>query len=96
MKIRFLTPAQWEVNDAVQWYNEQRPGLGTEFLDQLDMAIRRVAAFPESFTEIEGGLRRCVFSRFPYGLIYGIDKDTIVIVAVAHLHREPRYWADRL
>jgi len=96
MKIRFLTPAQWEVNDAVQWYNDQRVGLGMEFLDELDSTVRRVATFPESYPEIEQGLRRCLFSRFPYGLIYGIDKGTIVIVAVAHLHREPRYWAERL
>ena len=96
MKIRFLTPAQWEVNDAVHWYNDQKIGLGIEFLDELDMAIRRIAAFPESYQEIEQGLRRCLLPRFPYGLIYGIDKKTIVIVAIAHLHREPRYWAERL
>jgi plasmid stabilization system protein ParE len=96
MKVRFLTPAQWELNDAVLWYNEQKVGLGTEFLDQLDNAVRRLRTFPESFPEIEGDLRRCILLRFPYCLIYGIDKERIVIVAVAHLHREPRYWADRL
>ncbi|MCX5811246.1 MAG: type II toxin-antitoxin system RelE/ParE family toxin [Proteobacteria bacterium] len=96
MKIRFLTPAQWEVNDAVQWYNDQKIGLGIEFLDELDMTVRRIAAFPESYREIEQGLRRCLLSRFPYVLIYGIDKKTIIIVAVAHLHREPRYWIERL
>ncbi|MBA4391808.1 MAG: plasmid stabilization protein [Syntrophus sp. (in: bacteria)] len=96
MKIRFLTLAQWEVNDAVQWYNDQKIGLGIEFLDELDMAVRRIAAFPESYPEIERDLHRCLLSRFPYGLIYGIDKKTIIIVAVAHLHREPRYWIERL
>jgi plasmid stabilization system protein ParE len=96
MKVRFLTPAQRELNDAVHWYNEQKVGLGTEFLDQLDNAVRRLRTFPESFHEIETGLRRCILLKFPYCLIYGIDKETIVIVAVAHLHREPRYWADRL
>ncbi len=96
MKIRFLEVSRPEVHDAVQWYNNQHSGLGTEFLDQLDAAIRRIAAFPESYPEIEGGLRRCILTRFPYGLIYGIDERTIVIVAVAHLHREPRYWIERM
>jgi plasmid stabilization system protein ParE len=96
MKIKFLIPAQWEINDAVLWYNDQKVGLGMEFLDQLDAAVRRIVAFPESHTAIEGGLRRCVFSRFPYCLIYGIEKATIIVVAVAHLHREPRYWTERL
>ncbi len=96
MKVRFLILAQREVDDAVAWYNEQAAGLGQEFLDELDRAVRRALAFPMSCPEIEPGVRRCLLARFPYGLIYGVDGETIVVVAVAHLHREPRYWVDRL
>jgi plasmid stabilization system protein ParE len=98
MKVRFLSIAEQELDDAVAWYNSQAVGLGTEFLDELDRTIRRSMSFPLSCPEIEPGLRRCLLARFPYGLIYGIDSDgeTIVVVAVAHLHREPRYWANRI
>jgi len=68
VKVRFLTLAQQELDNAVAWYNDQ----------------------------IEPEIRRCLIARFPYGLIYGIDGDTIVVVAVAHLHRRPRYWIDRI
>lgn len=96
MKVRFLTVAQQELDDAVAWYNEQATGLGQEFLDELDRVVRRAATFPMSCPEIEPGVRRCLLARFPYGLIYGVDRKTIVVVAVAHLHREPRYWVDRI
>lgn len=96
MKISLLALAQQELDDAVAWYNEQATGLGQEFLDELDRAVRRVVTFPISCPEIEPGMRRCLLARFPYGLIYGVDGDTIVIIAVAHLHREPRFWADRM
>jgi len=96
MKIHFLSIAEKELNDAVDWYNEQADGLGKEFLDQLDRAIRRAVTYPQSSMEIESGLRRCIIARFPYGLIYGLDKDKIIVVAVAHSHRHPRYWADRI
>ncbi|MBN1662219.1 MAG: type II toxin-antitoxin system RelE/ParE family toxin [Deltaproteobacteria bacterium] len=96
MKVRFLTLAQQELDDAVNWYNEQVDGLGQEFLDELDRAIRRSVIFPLSCPEVEPELRRCLLARFPYGLIYGLEDETIIIVAVAHLHRQPRYWADRL
>lgn len=96
MNVRFLAPAQRELDDAVAWYNEQVIGLGLEFLDELDRAVRRVLAFPLSYPEIEPGIRRCRLARFPYGLIYGVDDETVVIVAVAHLHRRPRYWIDRI
>lgn len=96
MKVHFLKPAQSEVDDAVAWYDSQSPSLGIQFLDDIDRAIRRIAAYPLSSVEIEQGLRRCLLSRFPYGIIYGIDSETIIIIAIAHLHREPRYWIDRM
>ncbi|OGW14813.1 MAG: plasmid stabilization protein [Nitrospirae bacterium GWA2_42_11] len=96
MKINFLKPAQSEIDDAFAWYEAQSHGLGTKFLDDFDRAVRRIVAFPFASAEIEDGLRRCLLSRFPYGIIYGIDSETIIVVAVAHLHREPRYWVDRL
>ncbi|MBI4844335.1 MAG: type II toxin-antitoxin system RelE/ParE family toxin [Nitrospirae bacterium] len=96
MKVRFLKPAQAEVDDAVAWYDSQSRNLGTQFLDDLDRAVRRIVAYPLSSTKIEEDLRRCLLSRFPYGIIYGIDSETVVVIAVAHLHREPRYWIDRL
>jgi plasmid stabilization system protein ParE len=96
VKVVFLAPAERELDDAVAWYNEQTAGLGREFLDELDRALRRALAFPTSTTEIESGIRRCLIARFPYALIYGIDNETLVVVAVAHLHRRPRYWIDRV
>jgi len=96
MKVRFLKPAQFEVDAAVAWYASQSAGLETQFLDELDRTLRRVIAYPFSCAEVEQGLRRCLFSRFPYGIIYGIDSDIIIVVAVAHLHREPGYWIDSM
>ncbi|HLC30562.1 MAG TPA: type II toxin-antitoxin system RelE/ParE family toxin [Dehalococcoidia bacterium] len=95
MKVSFLALAQQELDDAVAWYNKEGPGLGQDFLDELDRAVRRAVAFPFSCPEIDPGVRRCLLARFPYGLIYSIDQETIVVVAVAHLHREPRYWIGR-
>ncbi len=96
MRVVFLPVAQSELDDAVEWYNEQTQWLGVKFLDDLDRSIRRVIAYPLSSPEIDQGLRRCLLTRFPFGVIYGIDNETIVVIAVAHLHREPRYWCDHL
>lgn len=96
MKLRFLILAQRELDEAVAWYNEQAAGSGQEFLDELDRVVRRAVTFPMSCPEIEPGVRRCLLARFPYGLIYGVDRETIVVIAVSHLHREPRYWVGRI
>ena len=57
--------------------------LAQKFLDDLDRTIRRIAAYPLASTKIEEDLRRCLLSRFPYGIIYGLDSETVVVIAVA-------------
>ena len=53
-------------------------------------------SFPLAAVEIEPEIRRSLLARFPYALIYGMDDRTLIVIAVAHTHREPRYWVDRL
>jgi len=96
VNVRFLTVAQQEVDDKVQWFNERAEGKGLEFLDELDRAIRRMRKFPLAAFEIETEIRRTLIARFPYSVVYGIDNETIVVIAVAHSHRKPGYWIDRL
>jgi hypothetical protein len=96
MKIHFLLSAQEELDDAFAWYEKQSQGLGFEFLDEVDRAVHRIKIYSESCAILIEGLRRVQLNRFPYGLIYGLDDDLLVIVAVAHLHRKPYYWIDRI
>ncbi len=63
---------------------------------EIDHVIHRIKQDPNSCSELAAGLRRPLVSRFPYCLIYGLDGNTLVIVAVAHFHRKPSYWADRI
>ena len=96
MNIRFLTLAAHEVDDAVRWYEQQDKDASRGFLAELDHVVLLVKTYPFLARLIEPEIRRFLFVSFPYALIYGIDKDTIVIIAVAHQQREPRYWVDRL
>ena len=96
MNIRFLDVAQRELDDTFEWYCERGEEVGRHFLDELDRAIRRIRLFALASTEVAPGIRRCLMARFPYGVMYGIDEDSIIVIAVAHLHRKPRYCIDRL
>ena len=96
MNIRFLTLAQQEVDEAVVWFNKQVDGRGVNFLDELDRVVRLIKSYPFASTKLERDIRKCLFARFPYSLIYGIEEQTIVVIAVAHSRRAPRYWIDRI
>lgn len=96
MTVRFLAIAEIELDQAIRWYGAQAPGLGDAFLIEVLSAADRIARFPEAWHPLHEGVRRCRLSRFPYGLIYTIDNGDILVLAVAHLHRPPEYWRDRL
>jgi hypothetical protein len=94
--VRFLEIAEIELDQAIHWYEAQAPGLGNAFLIEVLSAADRVSHFPEAWHLLGEGVRRCRLSRFPYGLIYTIDNGDILVLAVAHLHRRPDCWRDRL
>jgi hypothetical protein len=96
MKISFLEIAQVELDDAVEYYNFESPGLGDVFLKEVLNAIARIDKFPEAWHANSKRTRRCQTRRFPYGIIYQMRADEILIIAVANLRRKPDYWMDRI
>lgn len=95
MKVRFLTPAEYELDDAIAYYNAEVAGLGDAFLLEVISAIDRIRHFPNAWHPLSEHTRRCQLKRFPYALIYHADQSEILIVAVANLHRHPDYWKAR-
>ena len=96
MNVRFLTLAQQDIADAVIWFEGRQPGTSVAFFDALDRAVRFIKAYPCAGEEIEPEIRRYLFDRFPYSLIYGIDGESIIVIAVAHSRRDPHYWMERV
>lgn len=93
--VRFLRPAELEMLDAARYYELQAPGLGDDFLDNIDAAVRDIGANPSRWPIIRSDIRRRLIRRFPYALLYRVDSDEVVIQATMHLHRRPDYWIDR-
>ncbi len=95
MKIRFLSPANIELDEAVRYYEHQMPGLGLRFFQEVD-AVERMKFMPEAWTRIGRRTRRCLVKDFPYALLYMAEPDEIVVTAVANLHRDPEFYKDRI
>ena len=93
--IEFHNDADEEMQAAAVRYEEQARGLGDEFLDEIEQGLARIQQFPLLWSIYEGEYRRYLLQRFPYGIIYRIESETIFIIAVAHLHRKPGYWKSR-
>lgn len=95
LPVAFHEAAARELSDAAAFYEQECPGLGTAFLDEVQAALASLALFPEGAPLLRGRIRRKVLLRFPYTLMYSPHADTVRILAVAHEKRRPFYWHGR-
>lgn len=96
MKTTFLSAAESELYEAVEWYNRQSEGLGFEFAAEVRRTLQRIGRYPDAWTFLSDSVRRCRTNRFPYGILYQIRPDEILVVAVMHMSRSPDSWRTRL
>lgn len=88
--------AAHEAGEAARWYEEQHPGLGIEFLLELDAALDRVLDHSDIYPPMYGEARRVLVRRFPYAAYFVVEPDTVQVIAVLHQRRNPDIMQSRL
>lgn len=96
MTVAFHEDALAGFRAAAIRYARRNPALGARFIESVEDAIRRVVDSPTSWRIIDGDVRRCLTHVFPYGVLYSVEGQDILIIAVAHCSREPGYWKARV
>ncbi|PKD44642.1 type II toxin-antitoxin system RelE/ParE family toxin [Rhodohalobacter barkolensis] len=98
MTVQFHPDAELEFKKAIEYYEQQERGLGIKFSGEVKRVLERIRINPTAWTSISKNLRRSLTNRFPYGILYHYSEanNIIYVVAVMHLHKEPKYWRDRM
>ena len=95
MKVEFHRAAAEELRAAAIFYEDRVPGLGEQFLTEVEHACSRVGEHQALGPRLDPQHRRLGLRRFPFALIYRITTSKVQIVAVAHDRRKPGYWKQR-
>ena len=96
MKIIFDQLAQLELDDASEYYECKTPGLGIRFRDEIKHAVRRIREYPYAWGKEKNDVRKYLLHKFPYKILYSIEPGYLYIIAIAHCHRRPDYWIERI
>jgi plasmid stabilization system protein ParE len=102
MNYRIHPAAQHEADGAADWYGERVPALAVEFARQYVMLIDTILESPRMFPPADDApagvecRNASRLGRFPYRIVYALVGEDVYVVAVAHHHRRPGYWRDRL
>jgi len=95
MTPAFHPLADAELTVAAAFYEAAAPGLGEDFLQEIERLLALLDVYPDLGRERAGGVRTLAARRFPYTLIYELLGEQPIVLAVAHQRRQPQYWLDR-
>ena len=94
--VIFDPDARAEFLGSVQYYESCQKGLGKRFSNAIESAVKNICESPLLFRTLKPPFRRYLLLKFPYSIIYSIEKKHIYILALAHNKRKPGYWYKRL
>lgn len=95
LKVVFRRAARAEFDAAALWYEARQPGLGTQFVSEIDRAVELAATQPERFPLKHKQIRCVIVRRFPYSVFFRPETHRIVVLAVFHARRDPMIWQTR-
>ncbi|HEU4406657.1 MAG TPA: type II toxin-antitoxin system RelE/ParE family toxin [Polyangiaceae bacterium] len=93
--LAFTPEAEREAREAFLWYWQHDERAGLRFEAALTATLDRTAEAPEQGPVVEADVRRLLVEGFPYGVLYAVEPERIVVLAIMHLRRRPGYWRGR-
>ena len=96
MRVELHPEALAEYEEAAHYYAGCQQGLELRFIDAVEHAIGKILEAPKRWRILEEDIRRCLTRVFPYAVLYTVEADYVLIIAVMHCHREPGYWRRRM
>lgn len=95
MTVEFHPEASAEYDEAALYYESKESGLDLRFIVCVEEAINGILGNPLRWRLFAGDVRRALIRVFPYGVFYNVNKDVVLIIAVAHCSQKPGYWTHR-
>lgn len=96
LQVAFRPAARDEFIEAAARYDAQRPGLGDQFIAEIERCVASAAEQPGLYAAVYSGIRRVTAKRFPYCVYFRLERQSIVVIAVFHGSRQPTKWQRRV
>ena len=95
-EVVLLPETNADIAEAFQYYEDQAEGLGAEFLAAVESCLNSLDQFPARNALQYKQVRRALLRRFPYGVFYRVERETVTVIACVHTSRNPRHWKKRV
>ncbi len=92
IRAEFHPEALAEFEDAVRYYEAHQSKLGNRLIESVETALQSILVSPARWPVLELDVRRRLTRVFPYAILYSIESDHVLVLAVMHCHQQPGYW----
>ncbi len=96
LSLVFRGPARLEFDEAADWYEQRRAGLGPAFTRAIRKVLDTITANPYAYPEVFQEVRELLVTGYPYAVYYRIESDRIRVISVFHTSRDPSVWQSRV
>ena len=87
--------AESDIQDAYNYYESCRVGLGQEFMLSVEAALAKICRNPGQYKNLYKNIKRVSLPRFPYGALFITQENSVIVLAVMHARRDPLRWQRR-
>jgi plasmid stabilization system protein ParE len=95
LPVVWLPEAEADLRAAKSWYDDLRLALGDRFISAAGATVESISKSPRRYPTIYRDRRRARVRRFPYGIIFEVQEQRIVVIACFHYKRNPKRWRVR-
>ena len=95
-RIRFHELAKLELLETRDYYDDLVYRLGEKFVIEIERCLNIIKINPFAYPLVKQNIRKAVIMKFPFSILYRVEKENIYILAVMHQKRKPKYWVERI
>ena len=95
-KFFILAEAEAQVSEAAIWYEQRSKASATKFVSAFRSILEKISDNPLLYQIIDSEIRRAPLAGFPYGLLYAVSDEEIIVLSCFHGRRNPERWRERL
>ena len=96
MKIKVLESATEDLREGFDFYESQKRGVGSYFLESLFSDIESLRLFAGIHGIHFGRYHRLLSKRFPFAVYYRIEENEVRVYGVLDCRRDPAWIRKRL
>lgn len=85
-----------DIEEAFLWYAKIDSNIADKFEANLHTIFKNIRLYPEGFQKRYKNVRVKFLKKFPYGVHYIMQNNSIIVVGVFHTSRNPKNWLKRI